>query len=266
MMRRAPVGNVRLEARSPLRRRHVALALTPAAWLAACSGMLHGAPSAPETPSPHAATLETRVVPEPNMPPPEGQTPIPAPVTTPSAAPPSADALDKQFEILAAAVNALHQEVDRNDARSQDLLQENKRLRVQADSLLRDLTKSRGSYQRLKNQVQALEKELHEIGETPPEAAGEPREGRGESAEAVARTRSAATKQSGRAPVGSVPRAEPTHGGGQYHVVAAGENLFRIATTYGVDYRDLASENGIADPEHIEVGQRIFIPGATRVR
>jgi LysM repeat protein len=46
--------------------------------------------------------------------------------------------------------------------------------------------------------------------------------------------------------------------------VAAGESLFRIARAYGVDYRDLVSENEIADPAHIEVGQRIFIPGATR--
>jgi hypothetical protein len=186
------------------------------------------------------------------MPPPEAQTPLPTFAT------PSTDAADKQFEILTEAVDALRQEVARGDARSQELVKENKRLRALVDSLLRDLTKSRGEDQRLKNQVQALEKQLREIGVTPPEAAGERREGSGESAEAVPRTRSNATKQ------GSGALAEPTRGGGLYHVVAAGESLFRIARAYGVDYRDLVSENGIEDPAHIEVGQRIFIPGATR--
>lgn len=188
------------------------------------------------------------MVPEPDMPPPEAQTPLPTFAT------PSTDAADKQFEILTEAVDALRQEVARGDTRSQELLKENKRLRALVDSLLRDLTKSRGEDQRLKNQVQALEKQLREIGVTPPEAAGEPREGSGESAEAVPKTRSDAAKQG----------SEALAGGGLYHVVAAGESLFRIARAYGVDYRDLVSENEIADPAHIEVGQRIFIPGATR--
>ena len=53
-------------------------------------------------------------------------------------------------------------------------------------------------------------------------------------------------------------------GRGLYHVVGRGENLFRIGKAYGVDYRELASKNGIDDPAKIEVGQRIFIPGAAR--
>ena len=53
-------------------------------------------------------------------------------------------------------------------------------------------------------------------------------------------------------------------GRGLYHVVGRGENLFRIGKAYGIDYRDLVRENGIDDPAKIEVGQRIFIPGATR--
>jgi lipoprotein NlpD len=53
-------------------------------------------------------------------------------------------------------------------------------------------------------------------------------------------------------------------GRGIYHDVGRGENLFRIGKAYGVDYRELARENGIDDPAQIEVGQRIFIPGATR--
>jgi murein DD-endopeptidase MepM/ murein hydrolase activator NlpD len=53
-------------------------------------------------------------------------------------------------------------------------------------------------------------------------------------------------------------------GPGIVHVVSRGENLFRIGKAYGVDYRQLSRENHIADSARIEVGQRIFIPGATR--
>lgn len=52
--------------------------------------------------------------------------------------------------------------------------------------------------------------------------------------------------------------------GGIYHSVGRGENLFRIGKAYGVDFRELARKNDIGDPSKIEVGQRIFIPGATR--
>lgn len=53
-------------------------------------------------------------------------------------------------------------------------------------------------------------------------------------------------------------------GPGIYHVVGRGENLFRIGKAYGVDYRDLARDNQIDDAGKIEVGQRVFIAGATR--
>lgn len=55
-----------------------------------------------------------------------------------------------------------------------------------------------------------------------------------------------------------------SRGRGFYHVVGRGENLFRIGKAYGIDYHDLARANGIGDAAKIEVGQRIFIPGATR--
>ncbi len=58
--------------------------------------------------------------------------------------------------------------------------------------------------------------------------------------------------------------AAHTRGGGIYHTVGRGENLFRIGKAYGVDYRELARRNDIDDPGKIEVGQRVFIPGATR--
>ncbi len=43
------------------------------------------------------------------------------------------------------------------------------------------------------------------------------------------------------------------------HVVRAGENLSSIAARYGVTVAALASANGIANPNHIYVGQRLAI-------
>jgi murein DD-endopeptidase MepM/ murein hydrolase activator NlpD len=47
-------------------------------------------------------------------------------------------------------------------------------------------------------------------------------------------------------------------------VIKRGENLFRIGKAYDVPYQELARINRIDDPHQIHVGQRIFIPGATR--
>jgi lipoprotein NlpD len=52
---------------------------------------------------------------------------------------------------------------------------------------------------------------------------------------------------------------------GVYHVVERHQTLYRICKTYQVDMGRVASINGISDPSKIEVGQRIFIPGARRV-
>jgi len=52
---------------------------------------------------------------------------------------------------------------------------------------------------------------------------------------------------------------------GVYHVVKRHETLWRICKTYGVDMEYVAKVNGIRDPSRIRVGQRIFIPGATKV-
>ncbi len=53
---------------------------------------------------------------------------------------------------------------------------------------------------------------------------------------------------------------------GIYHTVSKGETLYRIARTYEVDERHIARVNGINDPNRIDVGQRIYIPGATAPR
>jgi lipoprotein NlpD len=52
---------------------------------------------------------------------------------------------------------------------------------------------------------------------------------------------------------------------GIYHVVEKHQTFYRICKTYGVDLKEVASLNGIADPSKIQTGQRIFIPGAKRV-
>ncbi|MBN1259093.1 MAG: LysM peptidoglycan-binding domain-containing protein [Anaerolineae bacterium] len=46
------------------------------------------------------------------------------------------------------------------------------------------------------------------------------------------------------------------------HVVQPGENLYRISLRYGVSMWTLAQVNGIANTNHIYVGQRLVIPGA----
>lgn len=63
------------------------------------------------------------------------------------------------------------------------------------------------------------------------------------------------------APRAALPRRSPA---GIYHVVKSGENLFRIGKAYDVPYQELARINGIDDPHRIRLGEKIFIPGATR--
>ena len=64
----------------------------------------------------------------------------------------------------------------------------------------------------------------------------------------------------------SPERPSPTAGAkGIYHVVERHQTLYRICKTYGVDLKEVASLNRIADPSKIETGQRIFIPGAKKV-
>lgn len=53
---------------------------------------------------------------------------------------------------------------------------------------------------------------------------------------------------------------------GIYHTVEPGQTLYRISRTYGVDEKQLARLNGIDDPSHLRVGQRIFVPGVSKVK
>jgi LysM repeat protein len=58
------------------------------------------------------------------------------------------------------------------------------------------------------------------------------------------------------------PTKPSTTTGAQTHVVQPGENLFRIALSYGLGYQTLATHNGIANPNLIYVGQELRIPAA----
>jgi murein DD-endopeptidase MepM/ murein hydrolase activator NlpD len=61
------------------------------------------------------------------------------------------------------------------------------------------------------------------------------------------------------------PKGKKAEGKGVYHVVERHQTLYRICKTYGVNINNVASLNGITDHGKIDVGQRIFIPGAKRV-
>lgn len=53
---------------------------------------------------------------------------------------------------------------------------------------------------------------------------------------------------------------------GVYHTVQKGETLYRIGKTYGVDSQQIARVNRIFDPQSLRVGQRLYVPGADRVK
>jgi LysM repeat protein len=47
---------------------------------------------------------------------------------------------------------------------------------------------------------------------------------------------------------------------GFYHTLEKGQTLYRLSKTYSVDLKELMRVNGISDPTHLEVGQKVFIP------
>jgi len=57
---------------------------------------------------------------------------------------------------------------------------------------------------------------------------------------------------------GTQPPSQPS--GGTTYVVQRGDNLYRIALRYGLNYVYLAQYNGIANPSRIYVGQVLRIP------
>lgn len=61
-----------------------------------------------------------------------------------------------------------------------------------------------------------------------------------------------------------VPPSATRPASGIYHVVKAGENLYRIGKAYDVSAEELARANRLKTPSQIYIGQRILIPGASR--
>lgn len=53
---------------------------------------------------------------------------------------------------------------------------------------------------------------------------------------------------------------------GVYHTVQRGQTLYRIGHVYRVDINQLARINRLTDRSQLEVGQRLFIPGAKSVK
>lgn len=65
-------------------------------------------------------------------------------------------------------------------------------------------------------------------------------------------------------PVADCPElpASPLPATVRTHSIKPGETLWRIASIYGVEVRDLQRKNGIADPGSLKVGQVLVLPGA----
>lgn len=53
---------------------------------------------------------------------------------------------------------------------------------------------------------------------------------------------------------------------GVYHTVRRGQTLYRIGQVYRVDVNQIARINRLTDRSQLEVGQRLFIPGANSVK
>jgi lipoprotein NlpD len=60
------------------------------------------------------------------------------------------------------------------------------------------------------------------------------------------------------------PEEKVASKGGAVHHVRAGETLWRIGRTYGVELPVLLRENQLADPTQLSAGSELWIPGADR--
>ncbi len=59
----------------------------------------------------------------------------------------------------------------------------------------------------------------------------------------------------------TAPAYSPASTAQSYHVVASGENLFRIALRYGLSVQAMAAANNLVNVSQVYVGQRLLIPG-----
>src|SRR4030043_330544 len=60
----------------------------------------------------------------------------------------------------------------------------------------------------------------------------------------------------------TVPRQPVVQPYGIYHLMERGQTLYRIAKPYNIGLNELMRINRITDPTQIEIGQKLFIPGA----
>jgi murein DD-endopeptidase MepM/ murein hydrolase activator NlpD len=104
----------------------------------------------------------------------------------------------------------------------------------------------------------------------PPPARVEPSPERGPAAGAAEAEGAPSAGRAGHGPAAGGAQAKdgPTHVEpdvvGVVHVVRKGETLYRIARAYGLTADDLAEVNGVRDARALEVGDELFVPGATR--
>jgi len=64
----------------------------------------------------------------------------------------------------------------------------------------------------------------------------------------------------------SMTACAATHQSGVYHTVKKGQTLYTISRIYEVNEAYLARINGIADPTQLQVGERVYIPGAAQLK
>jgi lipoprotein NlpD len=57
----------------------------------------------------------------------------------------------------------------------------------------------------------------------------------------------------------------PENGEGVYHTVQKGQTLYRIADAYGLSVEVLRRSNHLGDPKKLQVGTRLWVPGARKV-
>jgi len=62
------------------------------------------------------------------------------------------------------------------------------------------------------------------------------------------------------APAPSAPQGPTVQEGARTHLVARGENLYRISLRYGVSIQAMMSANGLRSPHIVYAGQRLVIP------
>jgi murein DD-endopeptidase MepM/ murein hydrolase activator NlpD len=61
------------------------------------------------------------------------------------------------------------------------------------------------------------------------------------------------------------PPAEGQPPPGVFHRIEPGQTLYTISRTYGVSLKSVVAANELADPDRIDSGTTLFIPGAPRV-